>query len=515
MQLFSELIRLPDDPKSPYYHKLPLPWFHRGALSFSSGTQVYLAYIKPKVRPLGEIVASVLPPRDLHKVRRLTIIADDAPGMVSKIVSFLPKLELNIVLAETAVINAGQRHYVDLFISPVRTVTDYTYENLISELTANLRREFGPLVSSIPLTHQIHPNPPLIHEQFDIGWSDNRVVEDGWIEDSRWREHLLEDNSQAEDLVDLNTVVITAETSRRIIRYGFPRYGSMTLVIEGRDRPGAVEAMTSEINAKGLNIFASLVKRGGNRRRGQATFIAVCEPNQNLGISQLNSTRFVSEAEQQLFAALDSQKYREFEFQPQRNEPRPAHTQTFTRRRGDLNVPLQRRYRDAVKDARVSVPFRKIPVFVALRFHREGSEAQGIIEALKQALHDSGCFPVIAEPELGKAEYAWEQVFSKMWTSAGCIAIAFGNSLEYEGKGTASLSMAQEYGFMLGQGKPTTLMVPDTAVSEVTRDWWDIQGKVLLTFPASGPPDVRLEAIKAKVKEWVTKELRPHVEGGH
>jgi hypothetical protein len=160
-------------------------------------------------------------------------------------------------------------------------------------------------------------------------------------------------------------------------------------------------------------------------------------------------------------------------------------------------------------------------------------------------MEDQACKPIVATPTQDGGQFAWAQVYSKMWLSLGCISVVFYDGLVWEGKGQPSLSLAQEYGFMIGMGRPAAILVPDEGYNEMIRSWFDIHGVVVLTYPArEALPEelwyqIREEEaagarelsekikssiehfkftdqferqIKTKIGQWCRNKLKPYVE---
>jgi hypothetical protein len=514
MQILSELIRL-SRFGSPYHDRLPVPWFVRAPLSFSEGTTVHLAIVRPSGRPAGDIIGSVLSAKKLPLIRRVTVLATDKRGVLSEVARLIPR-GLNIALCETVTINGGRDHYIDMFVEPVNEQIDLKdYENsLIATLRAELVKFCGQ-VSIIPLTHETQ-ELPLIHKELDIGWTTTAHVKDGWISNTEWRSRIQLHSGDLSRKIDFNSVVVSAETSRRMIRYTFPRHGAFTYVSHGYDRPQAFRAQTSVIRDAGLNILASLIKRGGRIHAGHSTLIAVCEPAEELSISAADAPQFIEQKSAEIKQRLEQKiEFEEFDFVVRSSPKKGAESQIYVTRKTDRIVSPSRQVQEQILEARkeLKIPPGATPVFIAQRFHDEATLAGQHIKELHEALKANDCFPVVALPEPGQLHFAWHQVFVRLWNCAGCIAAVFGGSPEYEGKGTTSLSIAQEFGFMLGQGKPSTILVPSGGYDDTTRPWANISGLVISTYsPEHAMERDHKESIFKTVAKWIEQDLRRHSE---
>jgi hypothetical protein len=301
-----------------------------------------------------------------------------------------------------------------------------------------------------------------------------------------------------------------------MIRYTFPRHGAFTYVSHAYDRPQAFRAQTSVIRDAGLNILASLVKRGGRIPAGHSTLIAVCEPAEELSISAADAPQFIEQKSAEIKQRLEQDiEFQEFDFVIKSNPKKGAESQIYVTRRTDRIVSPSRQVRGQILEARkeLKIPPGATPVFIAQRFHDEATLAGQHIKELREALRENDCFPVVALPEPGQLHFAWHQVFVRLWNCAGCIASVFGGSPEYEGKGSTSLSIAQEFGFMLGQGKPSTILVPSGGYDDTTRPWANINGLVISTYsPEHAMDRDHMESIFKTVAKWIEQDLRRHSE---
>jgi hypothetical protein len=184
---------------------------------------------------------------------RITLLVRDKPGIVKTTAEVIKSFEVfNIALSETLTINAGQNHYLDLFLEPHLNIASGRIKSLVRNLTKESTKRLGGDVACVPLTSDVQ-HLPLIHRPVEFGWFLDATVSDGWIGASEWRKKLADEVGFYE-MVDLNSVIVSSETARRVLRYTFPKHGAMTFVITGRDVPGAMWAITSELSAAKLSI---------------------------------------------------------------------------------------------------------------------------------------------------------------------------------------------------------------------------------------------------------------------
>jgi hypothetical protein len=174
VQILGELTRLPG-PSSKYHHMLPLPWFHRAALSLSHGTSgVYVAYLKPSPqRSVGDIIVSVIDPRRLHRIRRISLLVDDRPGIVSEAAQLIADHEKwNIALSETVTIDSGGKHYLDLYIEPDKFILENEDDDLAKSLNDDLRSLFSRAgTADIAGVSFVGPrDSPILLEKLDPDW---------------------------------------------------------------------------------------------------------------------------------------------------------------------------------------------------------------------------------------------------------------------------------------------------------------------------------------------------------
>lgn len=304
MQVFGDLIRLPEDERS-----IPLPWHVRAPLGLQSETHVYVALVAPVPTqrdssvPLGNIderppdlVVTVLDPRSWGSTAPIHVRNIDQPGRFRDVLQVLethnanPSKDVNIALAEAAtVIRSNEvekdvpapndrvhRRVFDirLICENVAQGADSTMQAAIDTIVGKLReKDSGWDVSGQSLKMPGH----MIH---DLG---RFPVEAGVVHlKQSWSkavEAAIRSNPQL-DLADfdLRSAAITADTESRYIRLVFPRIGARRVEISHRNVPNALAQIADVLQQHNCNIL-SLYLRSGGSGASSATLVAICEPN--------------------------------------------------------------------------------------------------------------------------------------------------------------------------------------------------------------------------------------------
>ncbi len=427
---------------------LPIPWWHRAPLGLLHNTYVYIAIVKSKKRPVGDIILSVLNPFQWNNMFRIDCFDDDKPGIIRKV--FEAILPLNIAIAETATVDSGTMHHVTLICEPFgnEKVDIETLKNKLKQL--NLK------------DFQVRP---FIEQKPEIPWHDYAPINYGWVESVEWKKELENLYPNSLSSVDLDRAVISADTTKRYIRYVFPIKGALSLTIEHSDTPGSLKEITQAIQNSDSNILSSLLRRGGAGPKN-AILVAVCEPTKEMSISshkahlQENLKKLNQEIRPKWkISEGDNLKYLIY----------PKHPDDFVARVPSELIPHIKTYLKEIEP-------KKIPVFLSRRF-LTSDRRDKIVSTVKSVLKNNGYHVVEANPEPGHFVTSIIQITSKMWLSKAGIVLVTG-SAEQDGFG---INLAHEAGFMQGQGKPVLILVEEES-RETMKKFTNISGLVAPGF---------------------------------
>ncbi len=426
---------------------LPIPWWHRAPLGLLHNTYVYIAIIKSETRPVGDIILSVLNPFQWQNMFRIDCYDDDKPGIIKKV--FDAVLPMNIAIAETATVESGKSHHITLICEP------FGNEKIDFNTLKNRLKESGITDCKIKPFYQHTP---------EILWHDCLPINYGWINSISWKEKFEELFHETLKQVDLKRVVISADTSKRFIRYVFPIKGAVSLRVQHSDIPGALSKITDKISKSNSNILSSLLRRGGAGPK-DAIIIAICEPSEETTIEK--HKLLLQENLNQLDQTIrpkwkiregDSLKYLIY----------PKHPDDFVARVPSGLIPHIKTY---LKELQPS----KIPIFLSRRF-LSGERRDKIVETVKSVLDENGFQIVEAIPEPEQFMTSIIQITSKMWLSKAGIVLVAGNKEDALG-----INLAHEAGFLQGQGKPVLILVEESCRGSLSK-FTNISGLVSPSF---------------------------------
>jgi len=324
-------------------------------------------------------------------------------------------------------------------------------------------------------------------ESHHIVWQDVYQVEHGWINELEWRQRIIEHYPSTHNLVDLNKLVVSADTEKRILRYVFPKKGVIFAKIEHADIPGAFNAMTDCFIKCKLNILSASLTRGGAKPHN-AILNAICEPEQEQNYEQLKSKL------EDYLTHLDP-KYR---IRKIIHQGENAAQTIYPRHPDEYVARVPNTIRPVVQEYQKQLPHGKIPIFISRRFI-PGARLNRIVERIRNVLKENGCIPIEAEPEPGLFNVTHIQVSSKMWVSKAGIVLVAG------GEGDAfSMNLVHEAGFLQGQGKDVLILVEEGFGEEMIK-WSNAFGVVAPHFPnndSAFDPDTP-NSIDKQLIRWV------------
>lgn len=464
MQVLGDLIKLAPGPE------LPLPWWHRAPLGLMDGTTVHVALTDPAERPCGDLLVSVIDCDLWDTVVRLDARAPDQAGVLAA--AFGAIRPLNIALAEAVTVfpgasdsRGGREHAVTIFCERPEGVAGEVTQKAVDAI-------LGPLgFHKLVVTQPSFP---------DVVWSAIAGVEHGWVIGKpgpvQWREAIAA-HCPKHDLCDLTRAVVSADTKQRLLRFVFPLAGSTNLSIAHRDRPGVLEQLTRLFQAEG-NILSALLRRGG-QMSGNALLDVVIEPLQSGDTTML----------QRLLKIVDefSRAHPTLRIESKPTSGRkcdysllyPTHPDNVIARPPKHLVHVIASHRKEYGKN------KRIPVFVSRRFFRGDPVIESVKNAVHGALFDYGCQPVEAAITPHDTPRSIEDVDATMWAcSAGIMVVARPQNHKKNDE-LIGMNLAQEFGFLRGQGKPVLALVQD-GCSEALHKWTNTMGIKSSRFASAG-----------------------------
>jgi hypothetical protein len=458
-------------------------------MSLQSDTQCYVALLKPNgLRPAPDLIVSVLDPSKYGRMIRIRTLQPDRLGVIAGVLECVPK-GLNIALAETATVEAlepdtDDKHEVTLICE----APDDGFDGLMplpTEAEVRARFEERGLVPDTKVD---------TYPSFRVGWQTTATVKAGWIRKLPWRveaEALCDTTSPHLGSIDFSQVVVSADTTRRLMRFVFPYRGACTIRIEHRDTPGTLRHITDVLLDHQVNILSMYLKRGGVLS-GKAVAVVVCEPSDGLA---------------------DRVPYEEIKRDLKAKLP--------------PNLMIQSSLNSAVDSARVINPvdagvvLAPVPVdlldkvaavrkehrgkFMVFFSHRFGlpQPAGAYAQAIRDALAEEGCALLESNDRdfAGGRRIVYSEVSKYMWAADAGIIMLCGTP---EGTDPLGRNVPHEFGFLQGQAKPAALFI-ESGHEEMLREWSNIDGVFATRFPSGAVAldKTHPESINAVVRSFV------------
>lgn len=444
MQVLGDLIKLEEDSG-----KLPLPWWHRAPLGLTTGTWCYLSIVDSPERPVGDLVVSVLDPHKWQDTLAIQARRPDRPGVVSDAINAMN--DTNIALAESVTMESGTEHEVTLICE--------TSGKLDDDIVKHRLKEAG---FSVDATRS--------YPEREVLWKRLVEVQNGWLRTDEWKDEIVKRfGSKAQfERIDLQKVVISADTGNRLLRYVFPFKDARTIAVEHLDTPGAMRRVTDVFFRHHLNVLSILLRRGG-AKPGNAILIAACEPKDGRRADGVYAE--VRQEIEQLPARLMAE--------PKISAGLDAAKSIVPREKDTVVARVPRSLRARVDDERAELLEGKLPVFFSRRFVDDW-RPNALAREVEQALFDTGCQPLEAAAQNEAREQAviFDEVSAKMWVAkAGIILVNGVSDAEVLGK-----NLPHEFGFLQGQTKPILLLV-ENGCEDAVKVWSNVDGVYRPRFP--------------------------------
>jgi hypothetical protein len=486
MQIQGGQIRLPDNSH------LPIPWWYRAPLGLATGTSVFIALVRSTHNPVGDLIVSVINPKNWGKLVHIECHKKDAPGVLASAFESIPPT-VNIVLTEASTTAAatsegGCTHQIIFICEPSQNCKETPNT---SEIRTSLETNGFKVDRCAPFEC-----PP------ECLWYRSCTVTNGWIFDCDWRSELnerikslqLSDNPERLE-IDYSTAVISADTHSRTIRYVFPRKGTKTIKIEFADDPGFLRCLTRQLVACNVNVLSAYLTHA-RARTGRAVVIAVCEPTVKTKSAALEA------------AIRNSVRSLPIDFQADLliYDARAAAPRIYVRHPADIVARPPSDLVDLIRAEKGKLNRKKLPVFFSRRFFSNNTRAERIASRIREVLEHNGCEVVEGLPERNGIIPVPSLVASKMWVSKAGIVLVIGAQGSEE---QFNENLAHEFGFIQGQGKPLMLLV-EGGQAESMRKWTNGKG---ISAPRFAPDDRAFnpddpESINKVVQRWLNT-LRP------
>jgi hypothetical protein len=457
MQVLGELISL-EEPD-----RLALPWWHRACLGFISKTCVYVVAVWNNADRPPDLIVTVFDPEQWKHLYRVMAQQQDRPGVLADHFQSVPPH--NIAVAESVVIGNGTVYHNNMYIENRASQTDREFVDCLNTAFGH-----GPFfeLAETPMAQRYLPRlqEPPSHGRITTFLSefgtppekcrylDYVQVQGGWLT-VQWRERLLRFMSEEKisyDGFDLTKAVLSADTSSRILRFVFPRFGAKSVVVPHGDRPGEAGKICQLITQDGSNLLSATIRRiiAGQR----AELVVVCEPPK----SHKAEVNYGDELKTRLEPGYPGVKIRS------------------GRQAKDIITPLQKFDRVITIPIDYQTPVAahwkavgKKTVFVSrrnkLQFHRD------ILDVIRSTLHAHKFNVLESNADATRERLTVRDVHTKLWASmAGIVIIGpVVSSDRKRGKGGRRkppegplwVNVAHEIGHLQGQEKPLLFLVDE------------------------------------------------------
>lgn len=280
-------------------HCIRIPSFHTGSLGFIPGYQVYVHLVAWPGRRSPpddcELYVSPFPTSDMSNLFGLGCLLEDKRGVVNRLVNAVSSFEINIVSAESCMINDGEHHYVELILdwttAPKLTrplpapsgalwrykylieripVTDFRYIILYEKILDDCKdvivfdrsyRRTLPAIDIRPFTRRRTERSTL--ETLLSGREKQKKGYDVILPLSRTHENHIRSFTGHEK--GRLPYLLSSDGSTRTMRVFFPKktrtQSIVNVAFEHLDIPGAVAAISQTLVAGGFSIIQSVLRK--------------------------------------------------------------------------------------------------------------------------------------------------------------------------------------------------------------------------------------------------------------
>ena len=313
-----------------------------------------------------------------------------------------------------------------------------------------------------PIVELLHPPGSL-----ELTWQKISNLRYGWALDTGWRQAVSRRYPDIDPReIDLSVAVISADTTRRLLRFVFPRPYARTVSVKHADRPGAMQVIAQILATKHFNIL-SLLNRRGSTTAGMAEIVAAVEPSIDMTEGEVDFSLGDAWREVPAHLKADWSVHRA-------QDPEMV---IYPRRPGDniARTPptLMPLVHEELRQLR-----GKPGLFVSRRFlAHDDPGADEIIHFVRTLISEHGFEPMEALPEPGATVASSDAVKAKMWaaTAAVMVVLSTGDTQEFTN------NLAHELGFMQGQSKSICVLA-ESGIEQALQRNANFQGLQLTPF---------------------------------
>jgi len=143
-------------------------------------------------------------------------------------------------------------------------------------------------------------------------------------------------------------------------------------------------------------------------------------------------------------------------------------------------------------------------VFLSWKFG-EDSKRLLLINTIKQAINESGCFWLEAEVD-SRDENSKSAIYSRLWKADCCIALAF----DAESQGILSPNQAHELGFIQGQDKPWRIVVKEGDRGILQRNFSNLPDSIYIHYNSVTDEIVpnKEDGMAKQIRNWLVGNFR-------
>jgi hypothetical protein len=405
------------------------------------------------MRPVPELVVSVLDPGRLPGMLRVKCLQADEPGCTSKVIECLKDCKLELLEHVTSA--AGEMHELSLVCFAQNGDNG---KETCDALETRLSQ--GGFVG-------IRVTPYVVPE---ILWMSEGEVQAGWIRTVDWRRELqVQCGAEIEARgIDISRAVLSADTTHRFLRYVFPYKEARTISVEHRNEPQVLKRIADTFRDHDINILSGVLRRGGAKPES-ALWVVTCEPGKR---------RHATGLYDQLFTRLKALPPADRVHPKFRDAMDPSIAVT-PRERYTVSARVPPNLRETYNSTKHAIPEGVRSVFFSHRY-RTDARSMAIYATVREAVRDCGWH--LLEPRFndkyGEALIP-HQVAAEMWVADAALVVIVGERRE----DSIGFNIPHEWGFFSGSGKPIIAFLDDE-FRDPHQLWTNVDGTYIPRFPS-------------------------------
>jgi glycine cleavage system regulatory protein len=281
-----------DWPRVTEDWKVVLPLYHRGHLSLTPGTTVFLApvhHLGAGRKQLPEVLGTTIQQSSWPAVYLVSVELNDAPGVLHSILASISRHGGNVLNLDSTSTDQESRHHVELVVDFASLIdSDEAGVDLSNEIEGLLLGDCHDHIvedAGLGFGIRVRPNATLrrldsLLKRLRSSRYNSLVQEEELASDGRLtlREpliHMLSIQSQNGRPTALSLPLlyfISSDTRERLFRITFVPNDRQVVwcSIRHNDRPGALSAITDQIRRSGITILSALNRI--QRHQGRSWF---------------------------------------------------------------------------------------------------------------------------------------------------------------------------------------------------------------------------------------------------